>query len=255
MSFRLRLSDIGSIENDSEAPLQWAIEVETSSGRKRFTLRDPFGQSAEGTEQSEKLLKWSIESYASEPFEKTRADLAAELLTDYGRVLAVQIVETGMLPKTGSIRLEIATKEPVIRTSLNCKESTFQQIHWEVLENANLWPTGYSFNSISVFRSVFRKSGPGDTDTSRFKGKRFSILLVVARSGKQEDIDYQLVSRFLVAIVEHVKMLRSDSKVSLKILRPPTWSAFKQELKDHEYDFVHFDMKGTVQKDSKGHSS
>jgi len=253
MSFRLRLSEVLSVGVDSATP-EWGVEAETGSGHILFKLKDPFGQSSEGSEQSEEILKWYIESYASEPFEKTRADFAAEILSDYGRVLAARIVETGLLPKAGSICLEIVSKDSE-RAGLNGKEPTLQQLHWEVLENASLWPAGYDFSSISVIRSALRKSLQDDTDTIRFKGKRFSILLVVARLGKQKDIDYQLVSRFLVAIVEHVNKLRPDSKVSLTILRPPTWSAFKQQLQDHDYDLVHFDMKGSVQKDSKGHTS
>ncbi|KAE9378275.1 hypothetical protein N431DRAFT_452391 [Stipitochalara longipes BDJ] len=256
MSFRLRLSDIGSIGADIKNPFKWDIEAKTSLRCERLTLHDPLGQSVEINEQSEKALKWFMESYASEPFEKTRADLATEILANYGRVLAAQIVKTGLLPKIGSIRLEIASKEPRAENSLNCKESTLQRLHWEVLEDARLWPTEYSFNSISIIRSVLRDSGDDDIiDAGRFKGKKFNILLAVSRPGKQKDMDYQLVSRSLVAIVEHVNKLRPDSKVSLTILRPPTWSAFKQELQDHDYDLVHFDMKGSVQKDSKGHTS
>ncbi|KAJ4285993.1 hypothetical protein N0V88_008180 [Collariella sp. IMI 366227] len=82
--------------------------------------------------------------------------------------------------------------------------------------------------------------------------KRFNILLVVSRPRPDKDVEYQLVAKCLVAIVTHVSKTNPDVKASLKILRPPTWQAFREHLRNYRYDLVHFDMKGEVQTDSKG---
>jgi hypothetical protein len=262
MSFRLRLGEIissvaheASVINPKGNSSQWDVEAKTNSKCTRITLKDPFGQSTELGEDPEKALKWFLENYASEPFETARADLATEFLSNYGRDLAAQVVKTGLLPKNGSIRLEIASKNSGMGTDPNCVEATLQRLHWEVLEDTKLWPSGYNFNSVSVIRSVLQSSEQDEIGAGSFQGKKFNILLVVSRPGKQNDVDYQLVSRSLVAVADHVSKTRPAVKVSLTILWPPTWVAFQKELQDHNYDLVHFDMKGRIRKVSTGHTS
>jgi hypothetical protein len=262
MSVQLRLREIAAsvshefLEIDPKSKSQqWAVAVEASSGCARITIRDPFEQSPELGEDPEGSLKWLLETYASEPFEATRADLATASLSNYGRDLAAQIVKTGLLTKNGSIRLEIVSEDSGRGIDPNSSETTLQRLHWEVLEDTQLWPSEFSLNSVSVIRSVLRSGEQGGIGTEPFTGKKFNILLVVSRPGKQKDVDYQLVSRSLVAVVDHVSKTRSDTKVSLTILRPPTWAAFQKELQNQNYHLVHFDMKGRIRKASTGHAS
>lgn len=54
--------------------------------------------------------------------------------------------------------------------------------------------------------------------------KVFDILLVISRPYKTNInyIDYQLIARSLVAIINQILNIRPEVKISLKILHPPT---------------------------------
>lgn len=262
MSFQLRLREVSPTfahqpqgSNSDENSQQWEVEAATRLGSVRTRLKDPFGRSTELGEKAEGEVRWFLERYANEPFETTRADLAAESLSNYGRDLAAQIAETGQLPKYGDIHLEIASGGPGgSRTDSSRSRRTLQQLHWEVLEDARVWPSGYSFNSISVIRSVIRTGGQEEIVAGYSMKRKFKILLVVSRPGQQSDVDYQLVSRSLVTIIDDVAKNRPDPVVSLKVLRPPTWEAFQMDLHENNYDLVHFDMRGQIRKSFEGHA-
>jgi hypothetical protein len=204
----------------------------------------------------EAMITWYLEQHADEPFETTKAGMAAELLSAYGRHLALQVVQSGLLPKTGDVQLQIASsvtcRQQTDRAAEKAPESlgqALQLLHWEVLEDAEVWPAGYRFRSISVVRSVTVPSVKGHAvDSPRTEGSTFNILLVVSRPRPQKDVDYQLVAKYLVANVDYFCKTRTrpNIKASLKILRPPTWQAFQEDLRDNRYDLVHFDMKGEI---------
>jgi hypothetical protein len=125
-------------------------------------------------------------------------------------------------------------------------------LHWEVLEDVSVWPPGFQFSGVSVVRSVtggITNSGALRGNDRRVETKRrtFNVLLVVSRPRPEKDVEYQLVAKSLVAIVDQLSKTNPDVIVKLKILRPPTWHAFRVELSANDYDLVHFDTKGEAQ--------
>jgi hypothetical protein len=259
MSFRVRIRDIsfsnshGKVVETTGQPKQWSIEASTSNGSARATIYDPFELASTHGGNLEGELRWFLENYANDPFETTRADAAAESLSKYGRGLAGQVVNACQIPRNGDLQLEIISsdsrEDP--RSSVGT-ERKLQQLHWEVLEDASVWPPGYNLNSISVARSIIKSIKQEAIGGETFTAKKIKILLVVSRPDQQNDIDHQLVSRSLVAIVDHATKNNPKVPVSLKILRPPTWEAFQRELQDNNYDVVHFDMKGEIRKSKRG---
>ncbi|KAK1755543.1 hypothetical protein QBC47DRAFT_322355 [Echria macrotheca] len=258
---------VSRLQGSTESLAEWEVELRAGSKTLRTKIQDPFhnypavlGASPEDT------IAWYLEKHISEPYESTRAQAAVEILSSYGRDLAAQITGSGLLPRKGDIRLHIISS-PSFQVSrpgeAGVSQRLFQQLHWEILEDVKLWPAGLQFGSVSVARSVaqpqpeisghltLRQESPPSVPEQR----TFRILLVVSRPRPEKDVDYQLVAKCLVAIVKHVKETSPDVKVSLRILRPPTWQAFREHLRDSDYDLVHFDMKGEIQTRKDGSTS
>ncbi|KAL8994421.1 MAG: hypothetical protein Q9169_005608 [Polycauliona sp. 2 TL-2023] len=258
MPVRLAISAIDSVvKGQPPESCQWEIELATGQRVLRTKLSDTFADSTAFGEEPEKAIKWYLEKYITEPFDTTKADFAAEALLAYGRDLAAQLVQSGLLPTQGDIELEIKGRNRQVATAagntLPRREGRdLQQLHWEVLEDITVWPPGYNFDSVSIFRSVRQMNGSVSSSNNLPTANVFRILLVVSRPGQDKDLDYQLVSRCLVAIIDHMSQPVSGPKVILKILRPPTWQAFREHLQEYHYDLVHLDMHGKVRVGPEG---
>jgi hypothetical protein len=244
MVFRLQLRQIPA---DG-----WDVEAATATDKVETRFTDPFKDAIDCGEEPEEAIEWYLERYFNEPFETTKADAAADALTAYGRRLATQVVQTGLLPKHGDVELEIVTNCLVATrtTEESLTNNNLQQLHWEVLEDIKIWPPAYKFKSVSVTR-LLQGTQPKTSSDGSVRAKSFRVLLVVSRPDQTVDIDYQIVSRCLVAIIDRVSKAKPDVKASLKVLRPPTWQEFQQHLQHHDYDIVHFDMHGRIKNPSK----
>ncbi|MEO0408270.1 MAG: tetratricopeptide repeat protein, partial [Cyanobacteria bacterium P01_A01_bin.135] len=78
---------------------------------------------------------------------------------------------------------------------------------------------------------------------------KLNILLVIARPYDERDVAFQTIARH---ILEALKPIRQY--VNLKVLRPPTFAAFEQELNAHRdgfYHIVHFDGHGTFDPEAR----
>jgi len=271
MPFTLRIREIRSLDqvtrhhgdSPSTSLSQWDVEIGPESLNLR--LCDPFAAiPAQPVTESEKTITWYLENHIREPFETTRAEVAANTLSTYGRDLASQIAQSGLLPENGDLQLHIiSTASPRhqsrVEKSPESRGRPLQQLHWEVLEDVKVWPTSFRFSSVSVARSVtgtaggLGESSTRERDSAGARSRGFKILLVVSRPRPLQGVDYQLVAKYLVAIVDPVSKTSPGVKVFLKILRPPTWREFEEHLKDNkDYDLVHFDMKGEIQKRANG---
>ena len=252
MLFRLRLSKISSLSKIKALESGvWDVKIAAGEKSSRARLSDPFADSTAFGKDPESAVRWYFENYITEPFEATKADFAAEALFAYGRDLAAQIVRSGLLPKNGDIEIEIQAidgpRNPGTDDVLGQSEGRdLQHLHWEVLEDLKVWPPGHIFESVSIIRSVRRTTGAVSGSSEVLQGNKFKILLVVSRPGQDTDLDYQLVSRSLVVIISHVSETKPGTKVSLKILRPPTWRAFQEDVQKYDYDLVHLDMHGRL---------
>ena len=256
MLVRLGTSETdSSIEDQASGSSDWEIEIAIGEKVSRARLSDPFADSTAFGKEPEKAVKWYLEKYVTEPFETTKAHFAAEALSAYGRDLAAQIVRSGLLPTYGNIELEIKASDrprsPGTEETLPDRgRRDLQRLHWEVLEDIRVWPPGYNFESVSIFRSVCREIRAVSSSGKSGEGGKFKILLVVSRPGQDTDLEYQLVSRCLVAIAGRVSQTIPARNATLKVLRPPTWQAFQEHLQEHDYDLVHLDMHGKLLKGS-----
>jgi hypothetical protein len=271
MTFKLRVANLQSgavLTNDLGPQCRpqlglGNVLLSSDDSEAHIELRNPLTSQESGDVDKQELIRWYLEKYAPEqPFETSKADLAAETIASYGRALAVQIAGSGLLPRKGELEIEIFGQSDVGENPDNVEIDSFllQQLYWEVLEDVKLWPAGFKFSSVTVYRSASCTHGisgvplsTGREDTERTKN-RFNILLVVSRPGRAADIDYQLVSRCLVAMVDLISEKNPIVKPTLTILRPPTWLAFREQLREHDpgyYDLVHLDMHGKIQKPAK----
>lgn len=78
---------------------------------------------------------------------------------------------------------------------------------------------------------------------------KLNILLVIARPYGERDISLKTIAR---PMLEALKPIRQQ--VSLKVLRPPSFDEFQQELNAHKgfYHIVHFDGHGDFDPNSRG---
>jgi hypothetical protein len=270
MTFKIHITALQANLVPTQAPNQQdqtqSVVVQLSAGNStsRINLGDPLGAVHSDNVSKYELIRWYFERYASEePFETSKGDLAVEALASYGRNLAAQLIQNASVPKIGDLEIAIFGRNDIAGNDDSSVDGNFiQKIFWEVLEDVELWPAGYKLSSVSVFRSTTQEpdsdgrvsavaSGGYDNRTK----KRFNILLVVSRPRQAADIDYQLVSRCLVAMVGSMPKTNPDVEVTLKILRPPTWQEFRNCLnRDYEpghFDLVHFDMHGAISKATK----
>ncbi|WKT53634.1 hypothetical protein QSH57_004218 [Fusarium oxysporum f. sp. vasinfectum] len=281
----------GKIASTSAFLGHWNTELNNYSKSAKLELRDPFSTlSSKGLPGlgPEETILWYFDKYCSTPFETAKSETAVTLLISYGRSLASQIATCPLLPKRGQLWIQIVTPQRTEK-SPEVLGPSLQHLHWEVLEDVSIWPPGFTLDKVSIVRSLERAGGQiskplnvypwktahlardyhsrlgtlggesgvprgisvADTVSSPID-RTFRILLVICRPDPEHDVDYQLVAKSLLSIVNHVSSTgRGERTTTLHILRPPTWDAFKEHLESltSRYDLVHFDTRGKIQDD------
>jgi hypothetical protein len=249
-----------------EKTASWPVRLECSGKQVDLQLQDPSystTNSPSEVQDSDELLRWYLEKHSEEPFEVPKAESAAARLSLYGATLAESLVSSGILPDHGQhLYIEVISYLEETEQAGKLPGPDINRLHWEVLEQVELWPKTCTYQSITVSRCILdRRIGNNLESTSATQYPSFSsiasgekglnILLVVSRPKPTHDPDHQLVSRRLVAVLERLSTQSSDVKASVHILRPPTWQAFKEHLLvDHtfgHYDIVHLDMHGEIE--------
>ena len=267
MVFTLQLCELESVVSTALLSgsqidvAEWDVQLKTDDTSSTIRLRDPFCDSSKFGLQPENTIKWYLEKYATEePFERTKADVARASIIAYGRDLAGQMAKHALIPKTGDLEIKINFTLSRAEATAEDGNRGLRQLLWEVLEDVKLWPSGYHFNSVGIVRSINQATALKSLSAPPVQpdGKRFNILLVVSRPGRGgnslDDIDYQLVSRCLVAIIDNVSKTNPNVMISLRLLRPPTWMVFREHLRERDpgyYDLVHLDMHGKIVRSSK----
>jgi hypothetical protein len=256
----------GGEEKTSPCTTSWPVRLECSGKQVDLQLQDPSYTTTNGpsaVQDSDELLRWYLEKHSEEPFEVTKAEFAATQLSLYGATLAESLVASGILPDHGQhLYIEVISYPKETEEAGQLPSPDLNRLHWEVLEQVELWPKSCTYHSITVSRCILdRSTGNNLASESTIQYPSFSsmasgekglnILLVVSRPKPTHDPDHQLVSRQLVAVLERLSTQSSDVKASVHILRPPTWRAFQENLLvDHafgHYDIVHLDMHGEIE--------
>lgn len=207
-----------------------------------ITIYNPFSV------QEETEYKWYLKEFPSkQPFESSRAKRVSESLDRYGRSLAAQLLASDILPWEGNLNLRIDFKPRNHLDPFPGYGYILQSMHWEILEAVSSWPRPCRYASIRVRRTL-SESGP-QVSYPR-ESSKVRILLVTCRPKGREDIDSQLISRAILRTLQGTATTPVAVDVRLKILRPPTWLAFKEHLlyecEPGHYQLIHFDMHGEI---------
>ena len=207
-----------------------------------ITLSNPF------TEQEETESKWYLKEFApKQPFETSRAKSVSASVDRYGKSLAAQLLASDVLPCEGNLNLRINLKPKYHSDPLPGHGYSLQSMHWEILEIVSSWPQPCRYTSIRVCRTLSESRAqvlyPREPS-------RVNILLVTCRPKGREDIDSQLISRSILGTIHGTASTPVAVDLRLKVLRPPTWLAFKEHLlyecEPGHYQILHFDMHGEI---------
>lgn len=222
----------------SESAQEWTIDIQNAQGQviKTLTLGSPI------EDEEEEQIRWYLEDYVlSDPYQIKRANEAAALLVQYRDRLAKAFQETireavssASQANIRSIRLEVMSQSSTV---------VFQSLHWELLESAN-WDIGVDVNVVVTRRIAM----PGTEPTAPIFGtdKRVNILFVSARPGADRDVDYRLVSKPLIDLLETHQI---QDRCTIEFVRPGSWFFVKNYLLAHPpgyYTIVHFDVHGSL---------
>ncbi|MCJ1384489.1 hypothetical protein MMC17_007606 [Xylographa soralifera] len=209
----------------------WIVGVKFREATTQVAL--PFGSSFKDLED----IRWYLEDFASDkgsPFETARASHCRELLSDQATALhtALGLNEFDL---SDTRALEI-----VVRMRNDAKD--FFAVSWELLEDPRLWPTDLKVLVRRNFDDGISRQGQWDV-----ADYGLNILLVVSRPNFALDVDYRLISKRIVNIVNNLP--NKGLKVTIELVRPGTWVAFKKNLDRYpsgHFQVVHLDVHGSL---------
>jgi hypothetical protein len=210
----------------------------------------------------EDKCRWYLEDYLNKlPYERGRADIAAESLNSYANSLFAQLylrrICTWISGRTSSSHklLEV----DVIKDSQDSNavsSGTVHRLHWEVLEYPRLWTT-------ANLRTTIRRN-ISQRETLNLSIKRVeswsqgvpavNILLVISRrlDGKgREEVDPSLVLHSMQTLKRDLESRGAIFRLNIEIVRPGSFEALEKHLdkrskhrRNGDIHIVHFDVHG-----------
>jgi len=129
----------------------------------------------------------------------------------------------------------------------------FRTVHWELLEDPQLYADDGLFSSITVSRVVISGSTPSAHGRSNSAAnnpvaeENPRLLAVTARKSHERDNPHRLVTLPLLKVLKKLK--KSEG---FEILRPPTFQHLSGRLTEKRqgyYKILHLDVHGSVGKD------
>lgn len=248
----------------------WRVHVSISSYActSVVTLLDPFD------EDSEDGLAWALEQYPTrQPFESHRARSVTKSLTTYGRKLLEQLGLSEILTNPGALASPSGKNVKDGKDSAKHKEKDatpkawildvealeaqgrFHSLHWEALENPQIWTAntrpGSRLQKLIIRRKITINQLSIQNSTITIKSDVFRILLVVTHSMSAGIADGTSGNPRLVAgplmelVLKLTKERKGASPVHLEIVRPGTWGALVDHLEKRGrgwFHLVHFDV-------------
>ena len=192
-------------------------------------------------------IRWYLEDFARrDPFSFGRAQSAERSLRSYGLLLALAIANSDAMLK--------GLKDSSLLISIEYEGGftpRMARIHWEILENVELWQDERRPSNVSVVRRI-KPDIQRNTLNADFavKGRcsRHNFLAITARPGRARDIPHRLVTRSILGIVQEHSVPGQCSS-SFQTVHPGTFEALSYSLHSHEFgyfDVVHLDMHGLV---------
>lgn len=207
-----------------------------SSNKYHVTVTDPFREEGSIETDQEERLRWYFEEHLWSPYtDKEKAKRAADSITFYGETLFSRLFADeralaefrALTHGLDELRLQIFSDDP-----------RFQGLHWEALKDPDE-TQACCLKDLAVVRT----SGTYTPTLEVQPGGTLNVLMVTARPGGKNDVDYRTITRPVVETVAGKQM-----PVHLHLLRPPTFQHLKEHLRDKKgfYHIIHFDVHGDV---------
>ncbi len=199
-------------------------------------IRDPFLEPGEIESDQEQRLRWYFEELLSSPFtDREKAKRARLSIADYGESLFAGLFKQNealaewrtLVNGLDKIRIQVFSKDP-----------GFQALHWEALKDP-MESNPYCLKGVEILRT----SGAATPDLAVQSGSCLNLLMVTARPGGKNDIEYRTITRPVIETLEKNRM-----PVRVHLLRPPTFQALIEHLRVKKgfYHILHFDVHGSV---------
>ncbi|RPA94798.1 hypothetical protein L873DRAFT_1792710 [Choiromyces venosus 120613-1] len=267
----IHIRELGQLPPTPRGTRQWTIQITSGSYNITRILTDPFNA------QSETRLRWALEEHAQKaPFEDQKAADISQELWGYSMSLMEQLRLTEIISSLSKSKKKRASEEGMTPEASmqgikgkkwfvdiggwgwnsveGAQEACMNGIHWEALENPDVWPTQIR-PCIIVRRRVPSANIVTRVPIVGVGSDTFRILLVVSHpmsvvTSGRKTASPRLVSRPLVDLVERLKT-ECGAPVYLEVLRPASWRALEEKLIQSEKGFwhlVHFDVNARVTK-------
>jgi tetratricopeptide (TPR) repeat protein len=205
---------VGLPEPLSRAPLAWPLDADA--------LED---------------LRWYLEDYLIAPYGvwEDRGPLVREKLAAWGDLVFGSVFGPGAA-RDAYQRARDRGLEVVFRSA----EPALLGLPWELMRDG-AGPVALGAGGIS--RSLLVA---GSAETLEVPGGRLRVLMVICRPDGTNDVGYQMVARPLLERLDAVR-----GEVALTVLRPPTFDALIQVLRQaadagQPFHVVHFDGHGVM---------
>ncbi|NIM14913.1 MAG: tetratricopeptide repeat protein [Candidatus Aminicenantes bacterium] len=200
------------------------------------TIRDPFIEPGEIETDQEERLRWYFEDHLSSPFtDRERAKRAEKSIAFYGESLFSSLfIQNEALTEWRNLVNDLDK----IRVQVYSRDPAFQAMHWESLKDPQ---ESKAFCLMGV--EFIRTSGAVTPDLKVQSSSCLNLLMVTARPGGKDDIEYRTITRPVVETIEKNRM-----QVRVHLLRPPTLQSLTEHLREKKgfYHIVHFDVHGCV---------
>lgn len=193
-------------------------------------------------------VRWYIEEYArNDPFSFQRAESIEEQLRSYSELLAQAVCASD------AVLVGLYDSELLILINDHTEYSPrLSRIHWESLENVDIWDAALRPCRVSVVRRTNVKTGISEesltTCLRHDQAGPPNILAVSVRPNLERDIPYRLITRSILDVVAE-EQKRGTNAPTFEIVRPGTFEALQQTLErrgNGHFDIVHFDLHGFV---------
>jgi hypothetical protein len=202
--------------------------------------------------------RWYVEDFAAkQPYATTKARNTSNSLETYASCLQQdlkleKIIVT--LPRERTGRRAI-----IIEVYDARKVNNIYQLHWELLENPDLWERQNV--TVQIRRSVqpveYCRDGLVDIklwQPTPEAPPSFNILLVVARdTTDNNELDPTFALKLLLNVQQKSRINGLSTRINLEIVRPGTVDALEEHLKrsrlirgDQYFHLVHFDLHGII---------
>ncbi|KAH7459226.1 hypothetical protein FOMA001_g20168 [Fusarium oxysporum f. sp. matthiolae] len=243
---------------------QWRVMLSSGSVSIERTLTDPFSN------PEKSRLKWTLEDYPNKfPFDLDRAKGILDDIQQYAASIEGQL-NLGEFVKEALVSCE--GTDALVEIVESATSSAFHSLQWEILEHwlyitspqpaeVRIIITRAVLSNQDVPANGMARSLSSDGDKGQCSPKlqrKYNVLLVISRPRKEDDIDPLLGAKVLNDVISELFSDLTDVPVNLEIVRPGSWKAFEQYIRERTerwwrtggcgswFDVVHFDVHGII---------